>query len=40
MMIATLAIVYMSKRPFIEIDAEGNTTLAEWRSEKLNKELE
>ncbi len=35
-----IAIVYMSKKPFIEYDDNGQPQLAEWRQEKLNKELE
>lgn len=35
----TLTLFYSGKKPFIEVDDEGNTKLAEWRKEKLNKEL-
>ena len=38
--IITLGIVYMGKKPFIEYDSEGNPKLAEWRKEKLIKELD
>lgn len=35
-----LVLYFMSERPFIEYDREGNPTIAKWRKEKLAKELD